>query len=241
MSGLPQPPLEVMKAEYCAPRFPSGRDVVRMVSGPASDVHVLDVLDVLKVAVTLMLDVRVTLQVPVPEHPPPLQPANIEPEDGVAVNVTTVPLENDLEQVDPQLMPEGELVTVPVPVPDLATCSVTELVEPVQKAREPFSGAVVGGSPPHADAKIDRTMIRERGPFLIAVLLSYAVDHQAPQRNNALRPNGRKCSHGGRRRPSGERYASVARFVSPFKRQASSPASAFLSSSRRRLRSFAAS
>ena len=139
-----------------------------MVSGPPSEVHVLDVPDLLNVAVTLMLELRVTLQLPVPEHPPPLQPANVEPEDGVAVNVTTVPLEYDLEQVEPQLMPEGELVTVPVPVPDLASWSVTELVEPVQKAREPFSGAAVGRSPPQAHAKIARAMMHESGRFFIA-------------------------------------------------------------------------
>ena len=34
----------------------------------------------------------VTAQVPVPEQPPPLQPANVEPPAGAAVSVTTVPL-----------------------------------------------------------------------------------------------------------------------------------------------------
>jgi hypothetical protein len=78
----------------------------------------------LNTAVTVTLDEMATLQVPVPEQPPPLQPANTEPEAGVAVNVTVVPLENDREQVVPQLIPLGLLVTVPEPVPDFRTVSV---------------------------------------------------------------------------------------------------------------------
>ena len=46
----------------------------------------------LKDAVTVTDAFNVTEQVPVPEHPPPLQPAKVLPAAGVAVNVTTVPL-----------------------------------------------------------------------------------------------------------------------------------------------------
>lgn len=46
----------------------------------------------LKVAVTDSSAFMVTEQVPVPEQPPPLQPANVEPEAAVAVRVTTVPV-----------------------------------------------------------------------------------------------------------------------------------------------------
>ena len=45
-----------------------------------------------KVAVTVVAADIVTVQEPVPEHPPPLQPLKIDPESGVAVSVTAVPL-----------------------------------------------------------------------------------------------------------------------------------------------------
>src|SRR5262245_15021462 len=57
----------------------------------------------------------VTVQVPVPEHPPPDQPVNVAPAAGVAVSVTAVPLLKVAEHVAPQLMPAGALVTVPDP------------------------------------------------------------------------------------------------------------------------------
>jgi hypothetical protein len=45
-----------------------------------------------KVAVTAVAVERDREQVPVPEHPPPLQPENVEPGSGLAVRVTAVPL-----------------------------------------------------------------------------------------------------------------------------------------------------
>ncbi len=56
------------------------------------------------------------MQVPVPEHAP-LQPANVEPARGEADRVTLVPELKLDEQVLPQLIPVGLLVTVPLPVP----------------------------------------------------------------------------------------------------------------------------
>ena len=50
-------------------------------------------------------------------QPDPLQPAKVDPAAGVAVKVTAVPLLYVPEQVLPQLMPAGLLVTVPLPVP----------------------------------------------------------------------------------------------------------------------------
>jgi hypothetical protein len=53
----------------------------------------------------------------------PLQLSTNEPELGVAVSVT-VPGLNEAEQVLPQLIPDGLLVTVPLPAPDFVTVSV---------------------------------------------------------------------------------------------------------------------
>jgi hypothetical protein len=42
--------------------------------------------------VTVVAVVTVTTHVPVPEHPPPVQPVKIEPVPALAVRVTIVPL-----------------------------------------------------------------------------------------------------------------------------------------------------
>jgi hypothetical protein len=73
-------------------------------------------------AVTVVAAVSVRVQEPVPEQPPPLQPVKMEPEAAVTVKV--VLLENFAKHLLPQLIPWGELVTVPVPVPVLLTVSV---------------------------------------------------------------------------------------------------------------------
>jgi len=57
---------------------------------------------------------------PIPEQAP-LHPVKTESAAGVAVRVVEIPLVKLAEQVLPQLIPEGELVTVPLPLPDLAT------------------------------------------------------------------------------------------------------------------------
>ena len=70
-----------------------------------------------KVAVTLRVAFIVTLQVFPETESQPLQLEKFEFTSAVAVKVTMVPLEYVAEHVAPQLMPAGELVTVPVPVP----------------------------------------------------------------------------------------------------------------------------
>jgi phage tail protein X len=67
------------------------------------------------VAVTDVSDVRVITHVPVPEHPPPLQPVKVKSVPGVAVSVTLVLSGKGAAHVPGQLMPAGLLVTVPVP------------------------------------------------------------------------------------------------------------------------------
>lgn len=77
-------------------------------------------------ALTVVAVAIVKVHAPVPEHPPPDQPENTEPAAGVAVSVTLVPAVNVAEQVTPQLMPAGALLTVPLPV--RVTLSVTGAV-----------------------------------------------------------------------------------------------------------------
>ena len=83
---------------------------------------------VLNVAVTLSAALIVTTQLPVPLHPPPLQPANVLPLFGVAVSVTCVPLAKFAEQVLGQVIPAGELLTLPVPVPASVTVNANVVV-----------------------------------------------------------------------------------------------------------------
>src|SRR5580658_3496773 len=67
------------------------------------------------VAVTLCAPLIVTTQLPTPLHGPP-QPSKLQLLAGVAVSVTCVFEAYVALQVDGQLMPGGELVTVPLPV-----------------------------------------------------------------------------------------------------------------------------
>src|SRR5512138_322659 len=61
-----------------------------------------------------------TTQEPVPEQAPP-QPVNVEPAAGAAVSVTFAAEAKLPVQALPQLMPAGEEVIVPLPVPDFDT------------------------------------------------------------------------------------------------------------------------
>src|SRR2546422_4340907 len=74
-----------------------------------------------KVAVTVVAAPSVTVQVPVPEQLPPLQPVKVEPAAGAAVKVTAGPLAYVAAQVAPQAMPAGALVAVPAPAPPFLT------------------------------------------------------------------------------------------------------------------------
>ena len=53
----------------------------------------------------------------------PPQPEKVEPEIGVAVRVTLVPLVTNVLQVGPQLIQLGAEVTVPLPLPVLLMAS----------------------------------------------------------------------------------------------------------------------
>src|SRR5437773_103820 len=77
-----------------------------------------------RVAVTVVAAETVSVHGSVPLHPPPLQPVKAEPAAGLAVSVTAVPLAKLAEQVAPQVIPMGLLVTVPEPLPSAITSSV---------------------------------------------------------------------------------------------------------------------
>jgi len=108
-------------AEHVVPQErPAGALVTVPVPAPAV-VTVSAKVWIAKVAVTEVAALIVMVQVPVPEQPPPLQPLKVEPAAGVAVKVTAVPVVKEVEHVAPQEIPEGALVTVPVPLPALVT------------------------------------------------------------------------------------------------------------------------
>jgi hypothetical protein len=76
------------------------------------------------VAVTSVSPCSENVQAEVLPTQPPLQPPNDEVPTGVSVSVTVLPLAKLALQVPAvlaQLMPEGELVTVPVPAPEKLT------------------------------------------------------------------------------------------------------------------------
>jgi hypothetical protein len=74
-----------------------------------------------KLAVTVIAADITKTHLPVPEHPPPDQPANVEFPSGVTLSVTIEPASYPFVQVVPHVMPEGDEVTVPEPVPLLFT------------------------------------------------------------------------------------------------------------------------
>lgn len=76
-------------------------------------VRVVGAWTAVKVAVTLWLELSVTVQVGLlPLHAPP-QLVKLSLAAGVAVSVTWVPLEKLAVQVEPQLIPAGLLETLP--------------------------------------------------------------------------------------------------------------------------------
>jgi hypothetical protein len=136
----------------------------------------------MNVAVTETFEFMTTVHVPVPLQAPPLQPVNTELPWGDAVSVTVEPELKVAEQVAPQLIPAGELETLPDPLPDLVTESVNvgagEKVAitntgavPMVKVQEPV--------PKHAPLQPENTDAEEAGdavrvtvlPVLMAVEL----------------------------------------------------------------------
>jgi len=134
--------------------------------------------------VTEVAAFRVTVQVPVPEQPPPLQPEKVEPAAGVAVRVTAVPMVNEAEQVAPHEMPEGALVTVPLPVPVLVTlrakdCWTKPAVTVVAAVSVTVQVPVPEQPPPVQPVKVE--LASGVAAKVTAVPLANAAEHVAPQ------------------------------------------------------------
>ena len=114
---------EANVAEHVAPQLmPAGALVTDPLPVPAREM--VKVTRGWNVAVTAMLEFISTVHVPVPLQAPPLHPANTELPCGEAVRVTLDPVGNVLEQFGPQLIPDGELLTLPFPAPDLVRVRV---------------------------------------------------------------------------------------------------------------------
>jgi hypothetical protein len=116
----------------------------------------------LNVAVTALAASIVTEQVPVPVHAP-LQLANVDPVEGAAVKVTLSPWAKLPVHETVQLIPDGVLVTVPLPVPAMVSVSanvglrskvaVTVVSAPIAKVQ----GASPEQPPPLHPMKTDPT------------------------------------------------------------------------------------
>ena len=78
----------------------------------------------LKIAPTVEFEVGVKVQVVVLLTHAPVNPAKVDPAFGDAVSMTAVPPGKLAEHDDPQLIPDGLEVTVPLPVPEGATVTV---------------------------------------------------------------------------------------------------------------------
>jgi hypothetical protein len=112
------------------------------------------VAELLKVAVTARAAVIDTVQAAVPVHAPD-QPANVEPVAAAGVSVTDAPLLKFALHVAPQLIPEGDDVTVPVPLPAFVTPRLNEVTGPATKGEIRVPPLTVSGmpGPSHATAQ----------------------------------------------------------------------------------------
>jgi len=117
--------------EHAAPQLmPAGE--LLTVPVPLPDLFTVRAKDwTTKPAVTVVAAFMVTTHVPVPVHPPPVQPVKVDPAAGVAVSVTGVPLKYAAEQIEPQFMPARLLETVPLPVPAFEIVSIGPIGTPV--------------------------------------------------------------------------------------------------------------
>jgi len=111
-------------AMHVAPQLMPGGDEVTVPPAAPAFVTVSVRRWSVKPATTSVAAVIVVVHVPVPLQPPPVQPVNVEPVAGVAVSVTAWLKLKSAAHVAPQLIPAGDEITVPVPLPFRVTVSV---------------------------------------------------------------------------------------------------------------------
>jgi hypothetical protein len=115
------------------------------------------------VAVTLLAAFIVTVHVVVAPEQPPLQPTNVLPPFGAAVNVTTVPAAKLPLHVPGQTMPAGLDATPPVPAPAVATVSVYVDAIALKLAVTVFAASIVtvhvGAVPLHAPLQPPKALV----------------------------------------------------------------------------------
>lgn len=105
--------------------IPAGALVTVPVPPPETVTVSPSVVAEVNVAVIVVALVGATLHVPIPEQPPPDQPAKTAPAAGAAVRTTELPDGKVAEHVRPHVMPAGALVTVPLPAPARTTVTAT--------------------------------------------------------------------------------------------------------------------
>ena len=116
-------PTSKLALQACPQLMPEGLLVTVPAPGPVF-MMVNRFLDAPNPADTVVGPFTKTLQLcDDPEHAPD-QPVKVALPPGVAARVTVLPLVNVAVQVGPQLIPEGLLVTVPVPLMETLNCEV---------------------------------------------------------------------------------------------------------------------
>lgn len=114
---LPYPALQL--EEFGPQLIPESAEVT--VPRPVPDLVTVSV-GMVNVAVTDRDALIVTVQVVPDDVSQPFQPVKTEPPTVAAVSVTDVFVANTAEQVDPQLIPDGLDVTLPLPLRTTVSC-----------------------------------------------------------------------------------------------------------------------
>jgi hypothetical protein len=119
----------------------------------------------------------------VPEHAP-LQPLNTAPEAGAAARSTIVPDGKVTEQLKPQLIPAGELVTEPDAVPNKLTERLNAGTKVAVMAVFEFRVTVHGPAPAQSEDPLQKANMEPAvgvGVSVTAVPESNKAEQVAPQ------------------------------------------------------------